>query len=333
MSEFEGNESENNVETGTPKLPVYSVSPKFIWVPVIVCIIFSGLLAYLVRVYAGLDIQYEPVEEEKAGFIGNVINALIFIGIGVMTAFIIIKLVRKKGIGALEKLMKIALLLLSSFIIWIYGEYGLAVLDNRVFNVPAAFSYVWIAIAVASGIFITFMYSNEKFDVRARNIAVLIYGILVGSYLPIIIGGLTSLLILIGFALYDIYSVRRGPIKEMMEKIRDVRDTGADGDSNEIDLEDLTIDIGIGDLAFYSMLTSLTLIDTDFGGPAFVSLTNHPNLYLIPFVFTVAGVLIGVFISIELVKKSKILPGLPLSIFIGIGLLFLSLLLGFLLFK
>jgi hypothetical protein len=302
-----------------PKLPVYSTSPKLLWIPIIACIIGAGLLStFLYSV--GLAVQFEPVNEDL-GFGAVLMNALIFIGIGAVSAFVLIKIVRKKGINALEKVMMVAFLVLGTFIIYLYGEYLLAVIDQYLLGgtLDALWSYAWLAGAFAIAFGLVWLYAAPKYADRQRvhNIVVVIFGVLIGSYLPLVIGTWTALVILMGFSLYDIYSVRHGPIKEMMQQ---VDPAGSTGDLQGIDLDDITIDIGIGDLAFYSMLTSITLISAEWGGPALAAVMSNPFLYFIPFAAAVVGVLIGAWISFELVKKNKILPGLPMSIFIGIGL-------------
>ena len=64
------------------------------------------------------------------------------------------------------------------------------------------------------------------------------------------------------------------------------------------------LEIGIGDLAFYSLLTSSVLLFTN-------------NIIVV--IFTTVAILIGTGITISGLKRNKILPGLPISIFMGIG--------------
>ncbi len=312
-----------------PKLPVFTISPRLLWLPIMGCIVFSGLLAAFLR-YAGLVIVFEPIPEDEYGFGASLVNALIFIIIGAASAFILIKLVRKRGINILEKIMMLAFLILGTFIIYLYGMYGLYMVD-QVYPLDISVSYLWPAAAFGLSLLLVYIYATPRWGTRARNVAVMEFGILIGSYLPLVIGTWTSLLILMGFALYDIYSVRKGPIKEMMEHIQEGLTTEGTAD-DKFDVDDIDLDIGIGDLAFYSMLTSITLISAEWGGPALVAITENALAYFFPFILTIIGVLLGAFISYEFVKKAKIIPGLPMSIFIGIGLLSLAMLIGPLIF-
>ncbi|MFX1339429.1 MAG: hypothetical protein ACFFDK_12525, partial [Promethearchaeota archaeon] len=79
--------------------------------------------------------------------------------------------------------------------------------------------------------------------------------------------------------------------------------------SGEIAYDTSKLEIGIGDLAFYSMLTTSALIITE---------------YLIVMILTSIAIIIGTGITIQGLKKNKILPGLPISIFLGIGTMLIS---------
>nr|MDO8086198.1 hypothetical protein [Candidatus Sigynarchaeum springense] len=311
---------EEEGERRGPKLPVYSTSPKRLWVPIVICIVGAGLLSICLNVGVALLPKYQ-IADPSLGVGANLIDAVVFIGIGAAAAFVLIKIVRKRGIKALEKVMTLAFLVLGTFIVYIYGEYVLVIIDINLLNqnLDIAWWYVWMAASFVIALCLVWLYASRKYAERQgiHNIVVVIFGVLIGSYLASLIGTWTSLIILMGFAIYDIYSVRKGPIKEMMQQV----DTGeGGGDLTAADIDDIIIDIGIGDLAFYSMLTSITLISAEWGGPWLVALSGNPFLYIVPFAAAVVGVLIGAWISFELVKKNKILPGLPLSIFIGIGL-------------
>jgi hypothetical protein len=78
-------------------------------------------------------------------------------------------------------------------------------------------------------------------------------------------------------------------------------------------------DIGIGDLVFYSMLASQPLT------PYFIS--NHGGALMANFgfwifwviaLFTIIGILIGFVITIYLLERNSMLPGLPCSIALGL---------------
>ena len=80
-------------------------------------------------------------------------------------------------------------------------------------------------------------------------------------------------------------------------------------ESGEIIYDTSKLEIGIGDLAFYSMLSSSALILTG-------------NVFIM--ILTAIAIIIGTGITIQGLKRNKILPGLPISIFLGIGTMLIS---------
>jgi hypothetical protein len=165
---------------------------------------------------------------------------------------------------------------------------------------------------------------------KLKNLYVLTIGILIGAFMGVVMPLWTTVTMLIGISLWDIFSVKssKGPIRKILELTG-----GLEQPAIEIDDESFKssqIEIGIGDLAFYSMLTSSSLIimnDLMFGitGNAVISIILGSIVALA----TAVGILIGATITINSLRKNKILPGLPFSIFIGMGFAFIS---GFLCF-
>ena len=71
------------------------------------------------------------------------------------------------------------------------------------------------------------------------------------------------------------------------------------------------IQMGLGDLVFYSMLCAVMLLNSDFGG-------------MLPYVGSWVGVIFGSFLTFRILEKKGIFPGLPLPIFLGLGFGLLS---------
>jgi presenilin-like A22 family membrane protease len=143
---------------------------------------------------------------------------------------------------------------------------------------------------------------------RVRNLATIIIGALIGAFLGPNIPTWTILLLLVALAVYDIYAVKQGPIKEMVETLEEAGEEEGEG----ADIPMLTYatkdwEIGIGDLAFYSAFTDHVLIYFGLIGGSLVSV----------------GIIIGALATLRLLERYRMLPGLPLSIFIGVGCLFL----------
>jgi presenilin-like A22 family membrane protease len=144
-------------------------------------------------------------------------------------------------------------------------------------------------------------------------------GLLTGASFGVIMPLWTTLSILIGFSCWDIYAVlhKRGPIKELMDIVSNPEEEVGLSEiklkekikSGEYEYDTSKLHIGIGDLVFYSMLTSSALVQSN---------------NLIVMILTTLAIIIGTGITITGLKRNKVLPGLPISIFLGIGTMLLS---------
>ncbi len=176
----------------------------------------------------------------------------------------------------------------------------------------------------------------QTFDkIWIRNIMMVFFGAMIGSMLAIHLGLLTTFLILVGLSIYDIYAVFRGPLKgiidhgrQSVEKFDEQIET-----YNEEHIEykrvplfpalpvysTPLINIGLGDFAFFSMLSSAVLvISTKLATP-------------IPLIATLIGLFIGAFYTFKFLEEERALPGLPLPIFGGLGCFTLSIIGGLIL--
>jgi hypothetical protein len=153
-----------------------------------------------------------------------------------------------------------------------------------------------------------------------KNFIVLYVGLLIGASMGVLMPLWTTLAILIGISFWDMFAVlyKRGPIKQLIEIVSEPtekRDSFSEKEiddkieSGELIYDTSKVEIGIGDLAFYSMLTSSALVQTN---------------NIIVMILTSVAIIIGTGITIIGLKRNKILPGLPISIFLGIGTMLLS---------
>jgi len=165
---------------------------------------------------------------------------------------------------------------------------------------------------------IYFMYKYIKLrSIKSKNLIILYISLLTGASLGVIMPLWTSLSILIGISLWDIFAVfyRKGPIKQMFDiASQNDRDLVSDEIKEKIKTGEAVydtskIEIGIGDLIFYSLLTSTALIQ---------------STSLLVMILTSTAIIIGTGITLMGLKKNRILPGLPISIFLGIATMLVS---------
>jgi hypothetical protein len=106
---------------------------------------------------------------------------------------------------------------------------------------------------------------------------------------------LSAVLILSFLAAYDVFAVYRGPVGKIaqtgLEQLRGLSVSFRD------------IQIGLGDLTFYSMLTALVLTNA---GPALC-------------LASITGVLIGAFAALKMLERKGIFPGLPFPVALGLA--------------
>ena len=183
----------------------------------------------------------------------------------------------------------------------------------------------------------------QKLPKPFPQIFALLFAILSGTFLATFLPTVAAVLVMIGLSIYDIISVVKGPIKKIAELTEEGLDEEMDDEvpatassdeaTSEVPATTTTttptedtpstevipetsrveepeyvyidyVELGLGDLAFFGMLFSFALIKLGFFSAiaAFV------------------GVIIGAVITIKLLDKKKMMPGLPISI--GLGLIF-----------
>ena len=300
-------------------MPVYQVNLSHFRFPIYISLLFSGILALLI---SNVGLQGLIPEENAASGLGQ---GLLLTASAVVSSIVIVFVVKKKGENALKYIMSFAFLLLTFMLLYFFGMFfvdfivlGDSMLFQVVFNIYTVFSGVIT-------VYFVFMFFSGRMGPKLKNFYVIMVGILIGAFMGVIMPPWTTITMLIGISLWDIFSVRssKGPIRKILELTGGL-------EQSEIEIDEETfrstqVEIGIGDLAFYSQLTSAALVfmvDFMFGETG--NVITSVIFGLIVALTAAIGILIGSTITINSLRKNKILPGLPLSIFIGMGFAFLS---------
>ncbi len=344
MPENSTNHQTNNIETGeeitqssedtkeliskefVPHfLPTYRIRTLLFPIPIILVIIFAGLLAYLTYIIAGIQVDGSYFPEEEFGAAAVFLNAVIFTSMAAVSAFIIIFLIKKIGIKVLKYIFGLSFGFIGFFLTYMFAEVITFLIfiqfqeTTLLINLYGLIINIFLPFFIGLFVFyLLFKYFTSK-SIMVKNSIVLYISLLISASMSIILPLWTTIAILIGVSLWDIFAVlyKRGPIKEMIdlastqdeydytmeEEIKDKIEKG------EALYDTSKLEIGIGDLAFYSLLTSSILIHTR-------------NIFLM--MFSTIAIIIGTAITISGLKRNKILPGLPISIFLGIGTFLVS---------
>jgi len=306
-------------------LPTYRIKFKYYSIPIVVVIILASILAYLTFVVAGVQVEESYFPEGELGALAVLLNGVIFTVIAVVSGFLIVYFIKKLGIGVLKYLFGISFGFVSFFMTLMFLDVIVYLIfiqfPETTFVVKLFFLFTdwYIPMGTAiSTFFLLYKYFTSK-SIKTKNFIVLYISLLISASMSIVLPFWSTLAILVGISFWDIFAVlyKKGPIKEMIELLseKDNKDEMRETEINEkIESGDAiydtsSLEIGIGDLAFYGLLTSSVLLFT--------------NNIIITALTTVA-IVIGTGITISRLKKNKILPGLPISIFLGIGAFLLS---------
>lgn len=301
-------------------LPTYRIKSSLYPLPIIIAVLVAGILAYLTFVVVGVEVEgsYFPVDE--FGALGVVLNGIVFTVISAISAFFIIFLIRRIGVGVIKYIFGLSFGFVSFFITLMFLDVIIFIIfvqfpeTTSLVKLYLLFTNIYIpALTAISVILLIYYYFTSK-SIKTKNFIVLYISLLVSASMSIILEFWSTLAILIGISLWDIFAVlyKRGPIKTMMDIISN-KDDESDPSYAEVEekiksgegvYDTSKLEIGIGDLAFYSLLTSSVLLFTN-------------NIVIV--IFTTVAILIGTGITISGLKRNKILPGLPISIFMGIG--------------
>jgi len=304
--------------------PTFRISSKLYPLPIVIVVICAGLLAYATYVIAGIQVEGGYVSEAEYGATAGIINGLIFTAMAAISSFIIIFVVKRKGIGVLKYIFGIVFGFATFFLTLFFGQILLYLFFYNKPETEAVITCYYISyyiLLIGTGALTLLMIYKyfTSFSLITKNLIVLYIGLLIGALFGVMMPLWTTLAILIGISCWDIFAVKskRGPIRNMIDiASKDAMDDDLSEEelkekleSGEIAYDTSKLEIGIGDLAFYSMLTSSALI-----------LSGR----VIIMILTSIAIIIGTGITIQGLKKNKILPGLPISIFLGIGTMLLS---------
>ncbi|MFX1514934.1 MAG: hypothetical protein ACFFC6_01405 [Promethearchaeota archaeon] len=304
--------------------------------------------------YSRPDISPIPENPEDPGGIayGAILNMIFYVSLAFIGGLIVL-IIMKKGFIQFLAYFFAAMMGFSWFVFGYF--YGVVVLNgvlNLFWTVFPSFFQHWInnffdwkvmfggqsffiiemllyLFSILLALLGAFSFGIQNFEkIWIRNVMMIFFGAMIGSMLAIHLGLLTTVLILVGLSVYDIYAVFRGPLKGIIDH---GRETAQQFENNMVPIDEREfekvpllpalpvystplINIGLGDFAFFSMLISVAVvIGSELGTP-------------IPLIAALIGLFTGAFFTFRLLRKDRALPGLPLPIFGGLGCLVLGVL-------
>ena len=329
----------------TIKKKIYSLA-----IPTFIISVLSGICSFLLFSFFNSEAGGGQGTPNASPFESPYLTAVFFVGIAFIGAFVIFLIFKYGNIKLLKILFAIAVGLTSFFfvfmLIYTTPSYLLEVFypSNTVFSTRTII-LIWvfsitIGLLYAALTVVSMVY--QLIPEPGPQIMAMLFAVLAGTFLAVFLPTLAAILVMIGLSIYDIISVFRGPIKKIAEiseeryiqnkteheKMNSEIKIEEDPDNSSVNINDTTsenenskieetstsrvaneeyiytdyIELGLGDLAFYGMLFSFALI----------------RLGLYPAIAAFFGVVIGAIITIKLLEKVKMMPGLPMSVALGL---------------
>ncbi|MHA1597042.1 MAG: presenilin family intramembrane aspartyl protease [Candidatus Asgardarchaeia archaeon] len=246
-------------------------------------ILSSVTIASFLTAY--LSTNTEPIEIvpfEGSSGTGALMNAIYFTILTLFGGFLILLMLRH-DLKLLFKLILGFSFFLSSFTLSFY---------MMLFLIPI---YQCMMLSATFAIALTTSVISKRVPSTLRNISVIILSGEIGSFMGFNIPSISTFIILSVLALYDVVSVKKGPLKGIVEFLDDQTYPFIGYSSSRVS-------IGMGDLVFYSMFVSNVMV----------------YFSIFAAFFTFLGLVIGAFMSFFLLEKRKAIPGLPLPILFGL---------------
>ena len=223
---------------------------------------------------------------------GSALNAILLVASAFVLTLGLVWLLRRKRVTSF-KVIVFASVAFSGFIL------TLVTADNfAVQYLPAAletpFSFGGATLVVLLLWYIIFVRNTPWLSTLVLGFV----GAEVGSFLAETLPPWTALALPIAFSIYDIYAVFKGPLKSLIGTAPSVALVGMSIKAGEFTL-------GLGDVVFYTLLPSLAYFQWGIGQA----------------LYTVLAIDVGMVITLFLLSRRRLLPGLPIPMLLGIAVI------------
>jgi presenilin-like A22 family membrane protease len=254
-------------------------------VPVLASLMFGLGCAYLLLAQPPPPITVTPFAEDTAsGPFGNAFYFVVLIALSATVFYILLKRKSRKLIFALIALaLTTASLLLS--IIYL----------STIFEYLPGWDFLVLPLAIVVTTF--FDLAIFRLGNKARNAVVVLLGGALGVFFSASIPFLSAVLILVFLAVYDVFAVYYGPMGK-------IANSGLD-QLQGLSYSFKDVQMGLGDLVFYSMLSGSIFFEF------------QPNL--LPCLVSLIGITVGSFLTLIMLEKKGIFPGLPFPVILGLA--------------
>ena len=239
-----------------------------------------------VQIVNSTGYSFNPLGPSPAGATGN---AILLVGLAFVLTLVLVWLLKKKMVMSFRVLI-FGSLALSAFI--------LTSLTADIFAQQYLPQSLEVVVAYGTAALVVVLIGYTMFIKNRLWLSTLILafvGAEVGSFFAETLPPYTALALPIAFSAYDVYAVFRGPLRTLIGTAPSIALVGMTIKAGEFTL-------GLGDIVFYTMLPSLALF--------WVGATAS--------IVTVAAIDAGVIVTLYLLSKRRLLPGLPIPMLLGV---------------
>ena len=270
--------SEVNALTETEE---FKAKPIYL-IPILASLLTGLGFSVLLRLNPVETPPLTPFPDTTSGSFSNALYFVIIIAIAATIFYLLIKWKSRKVITVLIGFaLTAASVLLSLFYLFaLFSSFS-----------DALIYIILVSIVVA----IVFDYIIFRGNEASRNAVVILLGGALGVFLGWSIPLFSAVLILAFLAVYDIIAVYKGPVGKIASS------SGLD-QLKGLSFSFKDIQMGLGDLVFYSMLCAAMLRWFTW----------------FSYVASFVGVVVGAFVTFMILEKRGIFPGLPVPILLGL---------------
>jgi len=260
--------------------------------PEICAIALAGALTYLLQA-SRAPIETITVFPETTS--GITLNAGIFVILMAATGTMMYLFIKFGLKRVVKHLINLAVFALLFFLFTWYGS----LLADYLPPVLTSTIWTWLIISLVASIALGLAIYKLKGPLHLT--AIVLIGAMTGTFLGVSIPTLTAAALMLALAAYDLFAVYKGPIGKIAQSTDLEEFTGA-----VFTYGDLTV--GMGDMVFYSMLASNSMMNFGF----------------LPFLGASLGLVIGAYLGFKMLEGRDMFPGLPFAMILGLIFMYVT---------
>ncbi len=230
--------------------------------------------------------SYAPAGTSAAG---SAMNAVILVGFAFALTLALVWLLRRRMINSF-KILIFGSVAISAFVLTLVTVDVFAVTYLPLsLELPVTFGTAGLIVILIG--YVIFVKNNPWLS----TVILAFVGAEVGSFFAETLSPWTALALPIAFAIYDLYAVFRGPLKSLIGTAPGIALVGMSIRAGQFTL-------GLGDIVFYTLLPSLALYQWG----------------VVQSLYTMLAIDVGMVITLYLLSRRRLLPGLPIPMLLGV---------------